>query len=166
VSTAGANPLAEGLRLQRRAEPCAVVIFGASGDLTQRKLLPALYALAVRRLVPEQFGIVGVARTEQTTEAWAAAMQDAVREHARDEYDDEVWSQLAAGMRYVATDFANDEGQDAVVAALNDLDETRGTNGNRVYYLAVPPAAFATIVNELGERRRRGAGGWARLVVE
>ena len=166
MSTTGANPLAEGLRLQRRAEPCAVVIFGASGDLTQRKLLPALYALAVRRLVPEQFGIVGVARTEHTTEEWTAAMQAAVREHARDEYDDEVWSQLAAGMRYVATDFANDEGQDAVVAALNDLDETRGTDGNRVYYLAVPPAAFATIVNELGERRRRGSSGWARLVVE
>ena len=76
MSTTGANPLAEGLRLQRRAEPCAVVIFGASGDLTQRKLLPALYALAVRRLVPEQFGIVGVARTEHTTEEGEAQRND------------------------------------------------------------------------------------------
>ena len=165
MSSAGANPLAEGLRLQRRAEPCAVVVFGASGDLTQRKIFPALYALAVRRLLPEQFGVVGVARTQQTTEDWAAAMQGAVQEHARDEYDDEVWGQLADGLRYVATDFADDEGQDAVVAALNELDETRGTNGNRVYYLAVPPAAFATIVNELGERRS-SRRGWTRLIVE
>jgi glucose-6-phosphate 1-dehydrogenase len=165
VSSAGANPLAEGLRLQRRAEPCAVVVFGASGDLTQRKIFPALYALAVRRLLPEQFGVVGVARTQQTTEDWAAAMQGAVQEHARDEYDDEVWGQIADGLRYVATDFADDEGQDAVVAALNELDETRGTNGNRVYYLAVPPAAFATIVNELGERRS-SRRGWTRLIVE
>ena len=165
MSSAGANPLAEGLRLQRRAEPCAVVVFGASGDLTQRTIFPALYALAVRRLLPEQFGVVGVARTQQTTEDWAAAMQGAVQEHARDEYDDEVWGQIADGLRYVATDFADDEGQDAVVAALNELDETRGTNGNRVYYLAVPPAAFATIVNELGERRS-SRRGWTRLIVE
>ena len=165
MSTAGANPLAEGLRLQRRAEPCAMVVFGASGDLTQRKIFPALYALAVRRLLPEQFGVVGVARTQQTTEDWAAAMQQAVQEHARDEYDDEVWGQVAEGLRYVATDFADDEGQNAVVAALNELDEARGTNGNRLYYLAVPPAAFATIVNELGERRS-GGRGWTRLIVE
>ena len=165
MSSAGANPLAEGLRLQRRAEPCAMVVFGASGDLTQRKIFPALYALAVRRLLPEQFGVVGVARTQQSTQDWAAAMQRAVQEHARDEYDDEVWGQLADGLRYVATDFADDEGQNAVVAALNELDEARGTNGNRVYYLAVPPAAFATIVTELGERRS-GSRGWTRLIVE
>jgi glucose-6-phosphate 1-dehydrogenase len=165
VSTATANPLAEGLRLRRRAEPCALVIFGASGDLTQRKLFPALYALAVRRLLPEQFGVVGVARTEQATEAWVAAMQRAVQEHARDEYDEDVWSLVADGMRYVATDFADDAGQDAVVAALDDLDESRGTGGNRVYYLAVPPAAFATIVGELGERRS-SRRGWTRLIVE
>ena len=165
MSTVGANPLAEGLRLRRRAEPCAAVIFGASGDLTQRKLFPALYALAVRRLWPEQFGGVGVARTAQATKQWVAAMQRAVREHARDDYDDDVWTQLADGMRYVATDFADDDGQDAVAAALAELDETRGTNGNRLYYLAVPPAAFATIVEELGERRS-GGGGWTRLIVE
>jgi glucose-6-phosphate 1-dehydrogenase len=165
VSAAGVNPLAEGLRLRRRPEPCAMVIFGASGDLTQRKLFPALYALAVRRLLPERFGVVGVARTEQTTAQWAEAMRKAVREHARDEYDDTVWRSIADGLRYVATDFADEEGQDAVAAALAELDEERGTNGNRVYYLAVPPAAFETIVGELGERRGN-VRGWARLIVE
>ena len=131
MSAVGANPLAEGLRLQRRPDPCALVIFGASGDLTQRKLFPALYALAVRRLLPERFGIVGVARTEQTTKQWVALMKKAVREYARDDFEEDVWRSVADGMRYVATDFADDAGQDAVVEALNDLDEKRGTGGNR-----------------------------------
>ncbi|MBA3348771.1 MAG: glucose-6-phosphate dehydrogenase [Actinobacteria bacterium] len=160
-----ANPLAEGLRLRRRAEPCALVIFGASGDLTQRKLFPALYSLAVRGLLPEQFGIVGVARTEHTTKQWATAMKKAVREHARDDFDPAVWRTIEDGMRYVATDFADDAGQDAVVEALNGLDRESGTGANRVYYLAVPPVAFATIVGELGERRVE-TDGWTRLIVE
>ena len=79
------NPLLEGLRLRRSPDPCAIVIFGATGDLTRRKIFPALYALALRRLLPERFGVVGVARTEQTTKQWIAEMKKAVREHARDE---------------------------------------------------------------------------------
>jgi len=165
VSTAAENPLLEGLKLRRTPEPCALVIFGASGDLTSRKLFPALYSLAVRRLLPERFGVIGVARTEQTTRQWAAAMKAAVKEHGRDDFDESVWSNLADGLRYVATDFADDEGQDAVVRELYELDEERGTEGNRVYYLAVPPAAFETIVNELGERRD-STRGWTRLIVE
>ena len=164
MSTAEQNPLLEGLRLRRTPESCALVVFGASGDLTQRKLFPALYALASRRLLPESFGIVGVARTEQTTKQWVAAMRKAVAEHGRDELRADVWDDLAAGMRYVATDFADDAGEDAVVDALRDLDEKRGTGGNRIYYLAVPPVAFETIVNELGERR--ASEGWTRLIVE
>ncbi|MBA2461242.1 MAG: glucose-6-phosphate dehydrogenase [Actinobacteria bacterium] len=159
------NPLLEGLKLRRTPEPCALVIFGASGDLTSRKLFPALYSLAVRRLLPERFGVIGVARTEQTTRQWAAAMKAAVKEHGRDDFDESVWSDLTGGLRYVATDFADDEGQDAVVKELNELDEERGTEGNRVYYLAVPPAAFETIVNELGQRRD-STRGWTRLIVE
>jgi glucose-6-phosphate 1-dehydrogenase len=165
VSTAeGDNPLLEGLRLRRSPDPCALVVFGASGDLSRRKLFPALYSLAVRRLLPERFGIVGVARTPQTTEKWVAEMKEAVAAHGRDELRADVWKELAAGMRYVATDFADDSGEDAVVRALRELDESRGTAGNRVYYLAVPPGAFETIVTELGERR--SAEGWTRLIVE
>jgi glucose-6-phosphate 1-dehydrogenase len=162
--TTAENPLLEGLRLRRTPDPCALVVFGASGDLTRRKLFPALYSLAVRRLLPERFGIVGVARTEQTTKDWVAAMKDAVREHGRDELRGDAWDELAAGMSYVATDFADDEGEDTVVQALQELDDERGTAGNRVYYLAVPPAAFQTIVEKLGERR--SAEGWRRLIVE
>jgi glucose-6-phosphate 1-dehydrogenase len=159
-----ANPLVEGLRLRRTPEPCALVIFGASGDLTRRKLFPALYSLAYRRLLPERFGIVGVARTEQTTKQWIADMKAGVKEFGRDDLEADVWDELAAGMRYVATDFADDEGEDEVLEVLRRLDEERGTSGNRVYYLAVPPGAFETIVEELGERRTDE--GWTRLIVE
>jgi glucose-6-phosphate 1-dehydrogenase len=159
-----ANPLLEGLRLRRSPDPCAIVVFGATGDLSRRKIFPALYALALRKLLPERFGVVGVARTEQTTKQWLAEMKAAVREHARDEFDAQVWKELTDGMRYVATEFGDEGGQDGLVEALRELDEGRGTAGNRLYYLAVPPAAFETLVDELG--RRRSTDGWIRLIVE
>ena len=158
------NPLLEGLRLRRSPEPCAMVVFGATGDLSRRKIFPALYALALRKLLPERFGVVGVARTEQTTKQWLASMKKAVREHGRDEFDAGVWEELTDGMRYVATEFADDAGQDRLVAALDELDEQRGTAGNRLYYLAVPPDVFETLVDELGSRR--STDGWIRLIVE
>jgi glucose-6-phosphate 1-dehydrogenase len=159
-----ANPLLEGLRLRRRSEPCVLVIFGASGDLTKRKLFPALYALAYRRLLPERFAVVGVARTEQTTAQFLAAMKAAVKEFARDPFRQDVWDWLCEGARYVATDFASPQGEDSVASTLEEIDEQRGTAGNRVYYLAIPPSAFATVVEEIGERRERE--GWTRVIVE
>jgi glucose-6-phosphate 1-dehydrogenase len=158
------NPLLEGLSLRRTPDPCALVIFGASGDLTRRKLFPALYSLALRRLLPEHFGVVGVARTESTDDEFRERMKHAVQEFGRDEFRDEVWDQLAEGMRYVATDFADDGGEDRVVEVLNELDEKRGTAGNRVYYFAVPPDAIATLLHEIGERR--SSEGWTRVIVE
>jgi glucose-6-phosphate 1-dehydrogenase len=159
------NPLLEGLRLPRTPDPCALVIFGASGDLTRRKLFPAIYSLAVRDLLPESFGVVGVARTEETDAQFRARMKDAVREFGRDELDEKVWKRLAAGMRYVATDFAGDRGEDAVVDVLAELDEQRGTSGNRVFYLAVPPSAISVLGQKLGSRRSEWKG-WTRLIVE
>ena len=104
------NPLLEGLELRRTAEPCALVIFGASGDLTKRKLMPALYALAMRRLLPERFGVVGVARSEESTVDFVARMEAAVREFGRDEFRQDVWDTLAEGMRWVTADFADEAG--------------------------------------------------------
>jgi glucose-6-phosphate 1-dehydrogenase len=164
VTATEENPLLEGLRLRRAPEPCAVVIFGASGDLTQRKLIPALYALAYRRLLPERFAVVGVARTEQSTEEWRELMKEALQEHARDEFREDVWERLADGMVYVAMEAQDEHREDLLAQTLTELDETRGTAGNRLYYLAVPPSAMRTIVRELGERR--SATGWARLIVE
>jgi len=158
------NPLAQGLELRRRPEPCVLTIFGASGDLTRRKIFPALYALAFRDLLPEQFAVVGVARTEQATEDYVKAMEAAVREFGRDEFREEAWERLASRTRYLATEFADEEGEDRVARCLTDLDEQHGTRGNRVYYLAVPPAAMPKLVEELGERRT--TTGWTRLIIE
>jgi glucose-6-phosphate 1-dehydrogenase len=158
------NPLLEGLQLARQPEPCSMVIFGASGDLTKRKLFPALYSLAYRRLLPEKFGIVGVARSEESDDDFRERMKEAVQKFGRDEFREDVWQPLAEGMRYVATEFTDEGGEDRVVEALGELDRERGTGGNRIYYLAVPPEAFETIVGAIGARR--STDGWTRLIVE
>jgi len=151
------NPLLEGLQLSSRPEACMMVIFGASGDLTKRKLFPALYSLALRQLLPEKFGIVGVARTEETDHDFRERMKAAVQEFGRDDFRDDVWEWLAQGMHYVS-----DEGK--LAEALRAFEERRGTAGNRVYYLAVPPPAFDGIVDWVGKHRSRK--GWTRLIVE
>jgi glucose-6-phosphate 1-dehydrogenase len=149
---------------ERRPDPCSLVIFGASGDLTHRKLIPALYALEYRGLLPESFAVIGVARTESSTESWREKMRAAVTEFGRDEMRDDVWGRLAAGMHYVSTDFSSEGGEECVMELLERLDKERGTRGNRVFYLAVPPAAIGTVVGKLGERRH--PNGWVRLIVE
>jgi glucose-6-phosphate 1-dehydrogenase len=126
--------------------------------------MPALYALMVRRLLPPRFAVVGVARTEGDDDAFRADMKDALRKHARDEFRDDVWDELAQNMHYVATDFADEGGEDKLEQMVEKLDSERDLGGNRVYYLAVPPAAFSTIVDALGTRRSRQ--GWTRLIVE
>jgi glucose-6-phosphate 1-dehydrogenase len=158
------NPLLEGLELKRMPDPSVMTIFGASGDLCRRKIYPALYALAVRNLLPEQFAVVGVARTKLSNEEFIAAMEAGVREFARDEFRPDVWERMAAVTHYVSTDFADETGEDLLAKTLTKLDKELGTRGNRVYYLAVPPEAMPTIVRELGERRT--ATGWVRVIVE
>jgi len=158
------NPLSEGLRLRRRPDPCVLAIFGASGDLTRRKLFPALYALAYRRLLPERFAVVGVARSDQTTAQFRAAMKQAVKDFGHDPFRQDVWDTLAKSLRYIATEFDSSSGEDSVAVMLDDCDLSDGTEGNRVYYLAVPPQAFETVVAEIGERRDRK--GWTRVIVE
>src|ERR671938_2069226 len=158
------NPLLEGLRLRRTPEPCVLVIFGASGDLTTKKLFAALYSLAFRRLLPEHFAVLGVARTEESDDEFRERMKEAVKEHARDPFREETWDALAEGIAYVATDFADEGGEDEVAQRLEELDEKRKTGGNRVYYLAIPPSVFPVVVEALG--KRRSTSGWTRLIIE
>jgi glucose-6-phosphate 1-dehydrogenase len=158
------NPLLEGLHMRRTPEPCALVIFGASGDLTKRKLFPAIYSLALRRLLPEQFAVIGVARSEESDDDFRARMKEAVQRYARDPFQEDVWERIAAGTSYVSTDFADDRGEDRVLERLRELDRDRGTAGNRVYYFAVPPGAFDTLVEKIGQRR--ATEGWTRIIVE
>ncbi|HEX3226890.1 MAG TPA: glucose-6-phosphate dehydrogenase [Gaiellaceae bacterium] len=140
------------------------MIFGASGDLTHKKLMPALYSLMLRRLLPPKFVIVGVARTDGDDDAFRNDMKQAVQQHGRDEFREDVWDELAQTMHYVATDFADEGGENKLQDLLTRCDEEQALGGNRVYYLAVPPPAFPTIVEELG--KRRSAQGWTRLIVE
>ena len=158
------NPLLEGLGIARTPESCAVVIFGASGDLTHKKLFPALYSLAFRHLLPRNFAVLGVARTEGSDEEFREDMKSAVQEHGRDPFREDIWETLAEGMRYLDMDFRDDASWNKVTKALADLDKNMGTGGNRVYYFAVPPAAIGTLVEEIGKRRSKN--GWNRLVIE
>jgi glucose-6-phosphate 1-dehydrogenase len=164
VATTQENPLLEGLQLRRTPDPCVLVIFGASGDLTKRKLFPALYSLAYRRLLPEKFAVVGIARTEESNDEFRERMKGSVQQFGRDEFRDDVWDTLAEGMRYVAADFSDEQGLDELVDTVNELDRERETGGNRVYYLAIPPSAFETVVEAVG--RHRSDDGWTRLIVE
>src|SRR2546421_12346146 len=125
------SPLLEGLHVRATPDPCVLVIFGASGDLATKKLFPALYSLAFRRLLPEHFAVLGVARSEETDDEFRERMKEAVKEHARDPFHEEVWDKLAEGMAYVATDFADESGEDEVAPRLEDLDEKRETGGKR-----------------------------------
>jgi len=158
------NPLLEGLQIRRRPEPCVLVIFGASGDLTSRKLMPALYALAFRRLLPDNFAIVGAARSPESDDEFRERMKKAVQEHARDEFQHDVWDELAAGMRYVTLDIADEAGEDNLTKVLREVDHDRGTQRNRVYYFAVPPSAIEILLREIAERRTDE--GWVRLIIE
>jgi glucose-6-phosphate 1-dehydrogenase len=159
------NPLAEGLPLRRRSAPCAIVIFGASGDLTTRKLMPALYSLAFRHLLPDHFTIVGAARTPGTDASFRQAMEEAVKSHSRDEFRQEIWDELCAGIRYLQLDeHETSMGGDSLTDALDKIDKERGTLGNRLYYFAVPPAAIGSLVEKVAEDR--STTGWNRLIIE
>ena len=164
VTSTAENPLLEGLQLRRRPEPCIAVIYGASGDLAQRKLMPALYALAVRHLLPERFAVVGAARSDESDDVFRDRMKDAVQKYARDEFRQDVWDELAAGMRYAPLEGSDPRGEDRLAQILAEVDRDRGTQGNRVYDLAVPPSAIGTIVSAIAARR--ASEGWVRLIVE
>ncbi len=165
MATTQENPLLEGLPLAQMPEPCVLVIFGASGDLTRRKIFPALYALALRRLLPENFAVLGAARSAWTDEEFRSRMEEAVREFGRDEFRQDVWDRLAEATSYRTLEFDDDAAEEALRSYIEHVDEDRGTLGNRVYYLAVPPDAMPTLVEEIGERRK-ALHGWTRLIIE
>ncbi len=144
-------------------EPVAMVIFGASGDLARRKLIPALFHLHLEGLLPESFGIVGYARSEMSDEEFIEHARKAAEEFCRCDVTPERWEEFAEGISYVAGEFV-DEGAFAHLRRhLESLDETRGTGGRRFYYCSTPPAAYPDIVRRLGEE---GMAEAARVVIE
>jgi glucose-6-phosphate 1-dehydrogenase len=144
------NPLRPGLRAETAPEPAVVVIFGASGDLAHRKLVPALYNLAVGAHLPAAFGIVGVSKSEYSHGEFAKDMREAVGKFSRTKpIDEEVWQDFAQGMRYVAGSFDAPETFAKLRKELDDLDKARATRGNRLYYFATPPSTFPVLLKGL-----------------
>src|SRR5215831_10971361 len=124
------NPLREGVRLERTADPCTVIIFGASGDLTKRKLVPALYRLTQERLLPAEFAIVGFARSPMSHDDFRAKMKDAVATYSEAKRVDEaVWDSFAKGIFYVSGDVNDPASYQKISALLDQIDQERGTSG-------------------------------------
>ena len=144
------NPLRAGLRAESAPEPCTIIVFGASGDLAHRKLLPALYNLALGTHLPAAFGLVGVAMNKLTTPEFVADMRDAVGKHSRIlPIDEEVWKDFSEGIRYVGGAFGDDETFKQLGVALDELDRSRATRGNRLFYFATPPSTFPILLKQL-----------------
>ena len=165
------NPFREGLSTERVPAPCAVVIFGASGDLTKRKLVPALYNLAVSRLLPAGTSVLGVARSPMSDADFAASQRESLSKFSRRKpVDDVVWNDFAQGMGYVSGTFEDPATYVALRERLEALDRTRGTRGNRVFYLSTPPSVFGTIVDQLARAgliaSPRDAARYTRVVCE
>lgn len=148
-------------------EPCIVVIFGASGDLTKRKLLPALYHLEQANLLPENFAVVGVARRDLSA-TFAPDMKDGILKGGGVDEKEEKLGEFIDRVKYFQTEFDNDEGFEKLKAFLADLDKQFGTKGNRLFYLAVAPEYFADITHRLGNHGMTGneGSGWVRVIIE
>ena len=168
--TPGQNPLRDPAdkRLPRIAGPCSLVLFGVTGDLAHNKIMPALYDLANRGLLPPSFSLVGFARRDWTHGEFAKIVRESVRDHARTPFHNEVWRNLAEGFRFVSGSFEDADAFDLLRQTLQDLDKERGTSGNHVFYLSIPPASFTTVTQQLDRSGlSRGAdGSWQRVVIE
>jgi glucose-6-phosphate 1-dehydrogenase len=164
------NPLRDpqDRRLPRIAGPCGLVLFGVTGDLSRKKVMPAIYDLANRGLLPPGFSLVGFARREWHDQDFAQIVHDAVKEHARTPFREEVWNQLSEGFRFVPGEFDDDEAFDQLRRTVEELDQLRGTGGNMAFYLAIPPAFFGNVVGQLKEHGLAdpAPGQWRRVVVE
>ena len=165
------NPLRHGRRMSRSPEPCSMVIFGGSGDLTRRKLVPALYNLSRGRHIPAGFTILGLSRSEMTDEAYRSRLRewaDQSEESARP--DDATWLPFSQGIHYLSSDFHDPSTYQRLKLELAAYDRDRGTSGNRIYYLATPPSDYVDIIRNLGasclSSENKEGSGWVRIIVE
>src|SRR6266853_2556221 len=162
------NPLREGLRIKHSPEPCVMVIFGVSGDLTHRKLLPALYNLALEHPLPAGFSVVGFARRPYTDEQFREQALESINQYSRQKpVNPPVWESFASGICYLQADFHDLKGYEKLNTVLNTLDQQRGTSGNRIFYLSTPPSQYPEIIHNLGAAGlNKNRKGWTRIIVE
>jgi glucose-6-phosphate 1-dehydrogenase len=152
----------------RPADPCLMTIFGASGDLTKRKLIPALYNLARDRLLPEEFAVIGVARSEMTRAEFRRKIFQDVRPYVPGLIEPEIWGWLERRLYYLSGDFQDTQTYRTLRELLSQVDAEYRTRGNALYYLATPPELFSPIVQQLGAAglTRETNGRWRRVIVE
>jgi glucose-6-phosphate 1-dehydrogenase len=155
-------------RLNRIAGPSGLIIFGVTGDLSRKKLMPAVYDLANRGLLPPGFALVGFARREWEDQDFAQVVHDAVKQYARTPFDEDVWSQLAAGIRFVQGEFDDAASFGRLKATIEELDAHRGTMGNHAFYLSIPPKSFPQVTEQLRNSglAEQKEGQWRRVVIE
>ena len=171
TTTTPRNPLRDprDKRLPRIAGPCSLIIFGVTGDLARKKLMPAVYDLANRGLLPPGFSLVGFARRDWATQDFGKQVHDAVRRYARTPFREATWQQLVQGFRFVPGDFQDDDAFDNLQKTIRELDDARGTGGNHAFYLSIPPKFFDIVVKQLA---RSGLAEpdtdeqWRRVVIE
>ncbi len=157
--------------LRRPEESVAFIIFGASGDLTHRKLIPALYNLAVAGLLPEGFAVIGYAVTPMTDETFRNEMRDWVKSSPEaSAFQKDVWDRFAEGLHYITGDFEKPEGYLALADKLSHLDDNHGCCGNRLFYCATPPSFYGIIAKSLGRHglltKREDRENWSRIIIE
>ncbi|WP_433084902.1 glucose-6-phosphate dehydrogenase [Dactylosporangium sp. CA-052675] len=165
------NPLRDpqDRRLPRIPEPCALVIFGVTGDLARKKLIPAVYDLANRGLLPPSFAVLGFARRDWGDGDFEDLARKAAQNGARTTWREEVWSRLAGNIKFVPGSFEDDQAFDHLAQTLRDLHDESGIPGNAAFYLSIPPSAFPVVLKQLertGMSDNAKSGGWRRVVVE
>jgi glucose-6-phosphate 1-dehydrogenase len=161
--------LAMPLVAEREPQPCTVVIFGATGDLTRRKLVPGLYSLAKQRLLPERFAVIGFARRDKSHDIFREEMRQAVQEFARHPFEDALWQDFAKRLYYHRSTFDDAEGYVRLQKFLHEISERHGTQGRTIYYLSTPPEAYDDIIQHLdntGLTTEPKYRSWPRVVVE
>lgn len=166
------NPLEDATLLRKMAEPCILVIFGATGDLTARKLIPALYNLVRDGLLPMHFACIGFARRDKSSEDFRNEMLDAVNKFSRVKpVDKELWERFSQQLFYHRSDFDEDSGYQSLALTINQLDSQLGTKGNRVFYLSTQPSYFPEIVEKLSSNGliynpQEVQDRWSRVIIE
>ncbi|MCC3411542.1 MULTISPECIES: glucose-6-phosphate dehydrogenase [unclassified Microcoleus] len=160
------NPLRVGLRKERMPEPQILVIFGASGDLTQRKLVPAIYQMKLDRRLPPETTVVGVARRPWSHDYFREQMREGIEEFGGGISNEELWQDFAKGLYYCPGDIDNPESYQKLKAFLAELDEERRTRGNHIFYLSVSPNFFPEAIRQLGAAQMLADPIKHRLVIE
>lgn len=165
------NPLRDpsDRRLPRVPEPCALVVFGVTGDLSRKKLIPAIYDLANRGLLPTDFVMIGFARRDWGDGDFETLARKSAQQNARTQWSEDVWSRLIANIHFVPGSFDDADAFDTLKQTLDSLCSTHGITGNAAFYLSIPPSLFPVVLQQMertGMANNELAGGWRRVVVE